>query len=102
MAKFLGKELSESQVESIVKWCSFDSMKQNKSINYEWYKEIGLFRKDGHFFRKGEIGDWLNYFSKEDSLRLDSKLGDSLGYQRKFNFGISDEDLNKIYSFQKQ
>ena len=39
---------------------------------YEWYKEFGLFKKDGHFFRKGEIGDWLNYYTKDMSVILDT------------------------------
>jgi hypothetical protein len=102
LAKFLNKELSDAQVKSIIEWCSFDNMKKNPTVNYEWYKEIGLFKKDGAFFRKGKIGDWLNGLSKEQSIELDRVLEKNLKYERKFDYGISDEDLKKIYSFNRE
>ena len=49
LAKFLNKDLSEANVDSIVKWCSFETMKENKMVNYEWYKEMGIFKKQGIF-----------------------------------------------------
>jgi hypothetical protein len=103
LGKFLGKDLDDKQVESIIKWCSFDNMKKNPSVNYDWYKEIGLFRKDGNFFRKGKIGDWLNHFDFSISKQFDEIVDKKLSYkQKKFNYGLSNEDLNKIYEFQNQ
>jgi hypothetical protein len=99
LAKFLGKDLSSEQVKSIVEWCSFESMKKNPTVNYEWYKDLGLFKKDGAFFRKGKIGDWLNCLSREQSMELDQVLEKNLKYGRKFEYGISDEDLTKIYEY---
>jgi hypothetical protein len=77
-------------------------MRANPTVNYEWYKEIGLFRKNGAFFRKGEVGDWLNCLTKKQSLALDEALEKNLKYERKFNYGISDEDLQKIYSLNQE
>lgn len=99
LAEFLGKDLSDEKIDAIKDWCSFKKMKENPSVNYEWYKEFGLFKKDGHFFRKGEIGDWLNYFSSEESKKLDEIVDKNLKLKHDFNYGISKEDLDKIYSF---
>jgi hypothetical protein len=72
-------------------------MKDNKSVNYEWYKEYGLFNKNGSFFRKGEIGDWLNYFSKDMSVIFDKTIEKNLKEKFNFNYGINDDILVKIY-----
>ena len=72
-------------------------MKDNNSVNYEWYKEYGLFKKDGHFFRKGEIGDWLNYFSKDMSVIFDKFIEKNLQSKFEFNYGISQSELSKVY-----
>lgn len=98
MCKFLGKNLSDTQIASIIKWTSFENMKENPTVNYEWYKDLGLFKKDGYFFRNGKIGDWLNHYSKSDSLALDAALEKNLQFKQKFNYGVSDQDLAKIYS----
>jgi hypothetical protein len=102
LCEFLNKPLTESQLNAIVEWCSFENMKRNPSVNYDWYKTLGLFRKEGDFFRKGVIGDWLNYYSRDDSVKLDSVLEKNLNYKTKFNYGISDKDLSKIYSVEQQ
>ena len=73
-------------------------MKNNPTVNYEWYKDFGFYQKDGHFFRNGRMGDWLSYFSKNESIKLDKILSDNLKYNKEFNYGIKKEDLNKIYS----
>lgn len=72
-------------------------MKGNESVNYEWYKEYGLFRKDGHFFRKGEIGDWLNYYTKEMSVIVDKFVEKNLNSKFSFNYGITQAELLNIY-----
>lgn len=101
LSEFLDKDLSEKQINSIIQWCSFENMKQNPAVNYEWYKTLGLYKKDGHFFRKGKIGDWLNHFTREDSIELDNIVAKNLKLKQNFNYGISEQDLNKIYSFKK-
>jgi hydroxyjasmonate sulfotransferase len=84
-------------VEQIIKWCSFESMKNNDSVNYEWYKVFGLFNKDGNFFRKGKIGDWLNHFDCETSKKFDLHVKETIKDGHKFDYGISPEDLAKVY-----
>ncbi len=78
-------------------------MKKNPTVNYEWYKEIGLFKKDGSFMRKGKIGDWLNYFSQEESLRLDDVVEKNLKQNlNNFDYGIDSETLKKLHSINKE
>ncbi|CAF0738590.1 unnamed protein product [Brachionus calyciflorus] len=101
LSEYLGKSLSDEKIKSIIEWCSFDNMKNNPSVNYEWYKELGLYKKSGNFFRKGKIGDWLNHFAMEDSKQIDEIVEKNLKTDIKFNYGISDEDLHKIYAAAK-
>ncbi|GKV39661.1 hypothetical protein SLEP1_g47399 [Rubroshorea leprosula] len=90
LAKFLGLPFSAEEeragvVEEIARLCSFEKMKDvevnknGKSImNWE----------NRNLFRKGEVGDWMNYLSpemvEELSRVLEEKLGGS-GLAFKFN-----------------
>nr|QNH68008.1 sulfotransferase-like protein 1 [Brachionus koreanus] len=98
LSKYLGKDLSDDEIKSIIEWCSFDKMKNNPAVNYEWYKDLGLYKKNGHFFRKGTVGDWLNYFAVDDSQKIDHIVENKLKTKLDFNYGISTNDLKKIYS----
>ena len=71
VAKFLGKELSEEKIQSLVKHLDFKSMKQNKAVNYEF---LAPNPEDGSFMRKGLVGDWKNYFTDEMSGRVDDAI----------------------------
>jgi hypothetical protein len=68
-ADFLGKELSEEQVELLIKHLSFASMKNNPSVNYEAAIEINrrfnLTPADGHFMRSGQVGNYKEAMSPE-------------------------------------
>lgn len=97
LCNFLGKEVDEKKLAAIEKWCHFDNMKQNPMVNYEWNKTMGLFRKEGNFFRKGKVGDWLHHFSTKDSKEYDQMVSENLKYAKELDYGISHDDLNKIY-----
>lgn len=73
ISHFLEKELSEEDVEAVVKQATFKNMKSDPKANYEdiTRKEVGTRRNDGHFLRKGVIGDWKNYLTVEQSERFD-------------------------------
>jgi amine sulfotransferase len=100
LCDFLGKDLSDEKVSTIVEWCSYEKMKSNPKVNYEWYKEFGLFKKDGQFLRKGIVGDWLNYFNPNLSKRFDNCIRDNLKATNiVFDYGISDDDQKKIHEY---
>ena len=66
----MGKELTYSQIDQIIEYTDFDNMKKLKS--FELNKTN--FKEDFSFFRKGQVGDWKNYFTEEMSKRYDEKI----------------------------
>ncbi|XP_054263240.1 sulfotransferase 1E1 [Macrosteles quadrilineatus] len=76
IAEFLGKELTEEQVTSLIDHASFKKMRENPSVNLQPIME--QMHGPGHevkeeikFIRKGEVGDWRNHMSDEMSRRFD-------------------------------
>ncbi|BFZ24860.1 hypothetical protein BsWGS_27898 [Bradybaena similaris] len=78
IALFLGRPVSKGVVDAIVKHCSFESMKSNKSVNYDWLKSGEIARKDESFLRKGQVGDWKNHLSVDISQKLDGIVATKL------------------------
>lgn len=77
MAKFLDKNYTDEQVESLVEHLSFSKMRQNPAINLEPILEK-IYESpesrpdpDNKFIRKGQVGDWRNYMSDEIAARFD-------------------------------
>lgn len=78
LAGFLGfpfskEEEEEGVVEGIVKLCSFEQMKE-LDVNKNGRGAIADF-ENKTLFRRGEVGDWVNYFTPEMVERL-SKIMD--------------------------
>ena len=81
MAEFLGcpfnsKEESNGVIETIIDLCSFQKMKE-----LEANKNGKFFNKyeNKNFFRKGEVGDWVNHFSPSMEEKLSKVIEDKLG-----------------------
>ena len=56
IAKFLGRSLSAEQISNIVRWTHFNVMKQDASVNYSWWDELGMrLPSESQFMRKGII-----------------------------------------------
>uniref|UniRef100_A0A8C8VLP4 Sulfotransferase n=1 Tax=Pelusios castaneus TaxID=367368 RepID=A0A8C8VLP4_9SAUR len=68
---FLGKELSEEQVATVVENASFQSMKGNKMSSFSLLQDKYIDHKKGNFLRKGICGDWKNHLSEVQSQRFD-------------------------------
>jgi len=76
VATFLGKKLTEDQIEALVLHLDFDKFKANPSVNYTELQDSSYFKKEGHFIRKGQIGDWKNHFTDELNSRFDQWIKD--------------------------
>ena len=74
VAEFLGKVVSDDRVTSLVDHLSFKKMKENESVNMKIFQDGKILKKEGSFFRKGEVGDWKNYFTDEMNKRMDEAI----------------------------
>ena len=86
IAKFLGHDLSDKVIDLIVKQSSVKDM--SKSINAMVEKLPGWKSDRSAFIRKGVVGDWVNYFSEEQSEYVDAKCKEyfeSLGIKFEYN-----------------
>ncbi|XP_078664099.1 sulfotransferase 1A1-like [Branchiostoma floridae x Branchiostoma belcheri] len=77
IANFLGKTLPDQRIDEVVANCTFSAMKENPSTNYSRDPVLKKFfsKAEGsgiEFMRKGEVGDWKNWFSAEENKMLEA------------------------------
>ena len=70
IAIFLGKVLSDGTVDKIAMAISFKNMSKKASFDSTWDDTEKLKKS---YFRKGEVGDWKNWFNEDQSQWVDSK-----------------------------
>nr|XP_046257070.1 sulfotransferase 6B1 [Scatophagus argus] len=82
ISSFFGFSLTEAQVQKIAEGSTFKAMKETATSSHA----IGNI-----IFRKGEVGDWKNHFTSEQSQEMDNafnkhlagtRLGAKLNYQQ--------------------
>jgi len=75
---FLGKELSEDQVDTLFDHLQFDKMKDNKAVNKQ--NEIEGLKKltgldsigNGKFMNKGKSGGWKSKLTEDQISRIEA------------------------------
>ncbi|XP_078614564.1 sulfotransferase 1A1-like [Branchiostoma floridae x Branchiostoma japonicum] len=78
IATFLGRTLSDQRIDEVVANCTFSAMKENPATNFSRIPALqkAFFSKaEGsglEFIRKGEVGDWKNWFSQEENETLET------------------------------
>ena len=70
VAKFLGKSLSSDIVKKIASAIAFSNMSKKASFN-SGGEDAEMLRKC--FFRKGKVGDWQNWFNKDQNQWVEEK-----------------------------
>ncbi|XP_071335928.1 sulfotransferase 6B1 [Trachinotus anak] len=80
---FFGFTLTEAQVQQITEESTFNAMKESSANSHGTMGNV--------IFRKGEVGDWRNHFTPEQSQEMDeafnkhlagTRLGAKLNYQQ--------------------
>ena len=75
IAKFIGCDLTPSEVSSVVDQTTFDKMKANPVANMGWIESFYVATEGSTpFMRKGKVGDWRNYFTDKQSARMDEEI----------------------------
>ncbi|EDO46840.1 predicted protein [Nematostella vectensis] len=67
IASFVDKNISPDLVQLVADQTSFDAMKDMPMFSLK-----GFYKETEKFMRKGKVGDWVSYFSREQSERLDA------------------------------
>lgn len=84
LLKYLGNELSDEQITSLLNFVSFDNMKNTSSMDMKGMDH--MFKQDLNFFAKGQIGNWKNYLSDEQSKKIDEVVQKNLTYKRPIQY----------------
>ena len=77
IAKFIGQDLTPSEVSSVVEQTTFEAMKANPAASKNWLEPL-FHDRSATFLRKGVVGDWRNYFTEEQSARMDEEVEKTL------------------------
>ncbi|KAM2166587.1 hypothetical protein ACFX1R_040574 [Malus domestica] len=87
LAEFLGQPFSEEEeskgvVQQIIKLCSFEnlsSLEVNKtSRTQQYFVKANIVFENSDFFRKGQVGDWKNFFTDDMAKCMDQIVDERL------------------------
>ncbi|XP_018563786.2 estrogen sulfotransferase-like [Anoplophora glabripennis] len=78
VADFLGKNLSEDQVDRLEDHLKIENFRNNKSVNWDSFVQMGLFKDSNKFIRKGESGGWKELFDEEAGKEFDQIVEEKL------------------------
>ncbi|CAG9829238.1 unnamed protein product [Diabrotica balteata] len=79
LSKFLGKNYSTEEMSYLSNHLSIDNFKNNKSVNNEDFKDLGILnRTEGNFVRSGKSGGWRSYFDDEINVQADKWIEENL------------------------
>ncbi|CAG9759667.1 unnamed protein product [Ceutorhynchus assimilis] len=75
-AQFLEKDITEDQLDKLVHHLSFESMRQNPAVNYDWLVKLShMFKPDkdktNSFMRQGKVGAFKETLTPELIERFD-------------------------------
>lgn len=95
VAEFLEKDLTNAQIELLTKHLSFESMKNNPSVNWEDYiarlRKSNFVVKDGSFIRTGAMGKYKEELSSEMVKKLDEWIKENVAgtsFEQEYNFNL--------------
>ena len=72
VASFMGADVSSDVIAKIATLTDFEYMKNDDTVNQSETKPYVRPSSTTDFLRKGEVGDWKNYLSPEQSAQMDA------------------------------
>ncbi|XP_061822200.1 sulfotransferase 1 family member D1-like [Nerophis lumbriciformis] len=69
--RYLDLSLPDDVISRIVELTSFENMKENPMANYSFMPRCIFDQSLCTFMRKGQVGDWMNHFTPEQSAEFD-------------------------------
>jgi len=73
LGAFLGKERSDEFYREVVEKTSFQKVKEQRDADYG-KRGIDFLREGRSLYRKGQVGDWVNHLTKEQSDRIEEMV----------------------------
>ncbi len=86
MAKYLEVELSDYKIIELIEFTSFKNMKSYIKFSDTPDNMSPNFKESMEFFRKGQIGDWRNYFTDEMFTQLKEAVEKNLKYKGSISY----------------
>jgi len=78
IATFLDVELSDAQMQALVKHTSFEEMKKNVFVHHtalgKMFADIGIEQVEGEFIREGKIGGYTGVLNDEDIRLIEKEI----------------------------
>ncbi|KAL4224763.1 Sulfotransferase domain [Mactra antiquata] len=76
IAEFLGRKLTDDDVERISEHCSIEQMKNNKMTNFSYITQYKETNEDApeRFINKGKRGRWREVLTEDQSRRIDQMI----------------------------
>ena len=88
LSSFLGYSLTKEQLELVEQFVEFDKYKENCQLGNKTQWNEG----EGHFIRKGKVGDWKNYMQGDMAEEWDVWAGEEL-----YKLKIKEKNVLKIF-----